>query len=87
MRTLKFKGPYPYHFDGHMEKSYMLRFLIHMVGDQHQPLHVATRCTTKLPECDAGGNKFPISDPAKELHALWDWAMSKKNVDFKKRVI
>jgi hypothetical protein len=86
MQTLKYKGPYPYHFDGQLEKSYMLRFLIHMVGDQHQPLHQATLCSPKHPTCDSGGCKFKINHPSLELHYLWDWAMSKDNIHFRKRV-
>jgi S1/P1 Nuclease len=49
-----------------------LRFLIHFLGDIHQPLHVSTNA-------DAGGNcehttGFSGSD---ELHAAWDTAMVK----------
>ena len=75
LRTLKHRGPYSGHFDGLFEKSFMLRFFIHMVGDFHQPLHMATRCTKALPTCDAGGNKFPLQGSTAELHALWDHAM------------
>ena len=83
--TIKYRPPFPYHFDGHFEKSLGLRFLIHMVGDMHQPLHVATRCTPAHPECDAGGNNFPINGGqiTKNLHALWDQAMQK--IPFEKR--
>lgn len=83
-KTVKYKAPFPYHFDGQFEKSFMLRFLIHMAGDSHQPLHVTTRCTPSMPECDAGGNKFPVGGSAKELHALWDQAMGK--IPFEPRV-
>ncbi len=65
----------------------MLRFMIHMMGDFHQPLHVTARCTPKMPQCDAGGNKFPIQGMGKytnELHALWDQAMG--FIPFEKRV-
>jgi len=75
-RTIKNTGPYPAHFDGIFEKSFMLRFFIHMVGDMHQPLHMSTRCTPELPECDAGGNKFTLKGSPSELHALWDQAMN-----------
>jgi hypothetical protein len=82
-KTLKYKPPFPYHFNGRFEKSFALRLLIHMVGDMHQPLHTATRCTPAKPECDAGGNGFPINDEphAKNLHALWDQAMGKINAE------
>ena len=84
--TITHKGPLPWHFDGKFEKSFALRFLIHMVGDMHQPLHVTTRCTVKHPECDSGGNKFPIKGSSRftnNLHALWDQAMTK--IPFYKR--
>ncbi len=55
-----------------------LSWLIHLVGDIHQPLHCVT-VTGKLPNYtppgnggDRGGNGFAIDHPAKELHALWD---------------
>lgn len=61
------------------EKAQALRFVIHFVGDIHQPLHCATRVTSDRPEGDQGGNKFQItviSDKGRkkkgELHALWD---------------
>jgi hypothetical protein len=57
-----------------------LRFILHFVGDIHQPLHATSRDTDQLPEGDAGGNKFPIAPPAividdrppRNLHSLWD---------------
>jgi hypothetical protein len=45
-----------------------LRFLVHFVGDVHQPLHASS-------DADLGGNCEPLTDPyeqAKNLHALWD---------------
>lgn len=45
-----------------------LRYLVHLVGDIHQPLHT-------ISDADLGGNceqlKTPI-DNARNLHALWD---------------
>jgi hypothetical protein len=50
------------------EKQVMyLRFLIHLVGDIHQPMHVSR-------EEDEGGNKIKVMwfrEPT-NLHALWD---------------
>lgn len=54
-----------------------LSFLIHYVGDIHQPLHCVT-VEEPLPNYtlpsggDLGGNGFGIHHPAGELHALWD---------------
>ena len=55
------------------EKGRALRFLIHFIGDIHQPLHCATRVTHRFPEGDNGGNMFRIvSKNGRSLHTLWD---------------
>jgi hypothetical protein len=62
------------------DRADALRFLLHFVGDIHQPLHAVSWDSDQLPQGDAGGNKFPIlppplaSDdrPPHNLHALWD---------------
>jgi hypothetical protein len=61
------------------EKARALRFVIHFVGDIHQPLHCSTRVTSALPEGDRGGNDFMVgvrganggTHPVK-LHGYWD---------------
>src|SRR5690349_3776392 len=53
------------------EKASSLRFLIHLVGDVHQPLHCSTRCTSEFERGDRGGNDFPVQG-AKNLHSYWD---------------
>jgi hypothetical protein len=57
-------------------KSYDLVWLLHLVGDVHQPLHCVTRVSTAEPDGDKGGNteKVTCSDcnGATVLHALWD---------------
>ena len=78
--TIKYRPPYPYHFNARFEKSFALRLLIHVVGDLHQPLHTATRCTPAKPECDDNGKKFAINGDGlytNNLHDLWDKAMGK----------
>lgn len=58
------------------EKGMFLSFLIHFVGDVHQPLHGITRVTKAYPKGDDGGNLFPIKSPmADYLHPLWDQAV------------
>ena len=49
------------------DKQLALRFVIHLVGDLHQPLHVG-KC------CDKGGNDVTVSWFGKptNLHAVWD---------------
>jgi len=56
-------------------KSYDLVWLIHLVGDVHQPLHCATRLSASKPKGDEGGNLVVVAGPAKELHAFWDGAL------------
>jgi len=56
-----------------------LRFIIHFVGDIHQPLHCTARVSHALPGGDHGGNLFKImivgpDGKLKEsnLHSYWD---------------
>ena len=58
-------------------KSTMLRNLIHMMGDAHQPLHVTSMYSSQFPDGDRGGNSFLIKGGDKELHALWDYCLDK----------
>jgi hypothetical protein len=48
-------------------KQEALRFIVHLVGDLHQPLHVG-KC------CDKGGNDIKVTWFGKptNLHAVWD---------------
>jgi hypothetical protein len=57
-------------------RAQALRFLIHFVGDIHQPLHSATRVRKATPEGDRGGNlvvglKVGAPSPP-NLHSYWD---------------
>lgn len=61
------------------ERAQALRFLIHFVGDIHQPLHCATRVSSANPEGDRGGNLVSIKLRGangklvrKNLHSYWD---------------
>ena len=55
-------------------KSYDLVWLLHLVGDVHQPLHTTSRFTHSQPNGDAGGNLVALCPrPCRsELHAFWD---------------
>jgi hypothetical protein len=55
-------------------KSYDLTWLLHLVGDVHQPLHCATRVSATATQGDSGGNDVKLSCTGcpKELHAFWD---------------
>jgi hypothetical protein len=54
--------------EGRWSETDALRFVVHLVGDIHQPLHAVS-------DADLGGNcellDPPIGD-AKNIHALWD---------------
>ena len=58
------------------ERADALRFLIHLVGDLHQPLHASALESESHPKGDRGGNDYKIvsSDEKgpKNLHQLWD---------------
>ncbi len=60
------------------EKKNALMFLVHFVGDMHQPLHVGR------PD-DRGGNSITVKfeNKSTNLHALWDSGLiKKKGVDY-----
>jgi hypothetical protein len=52
------------------EKQLALRFIVHIVGDLHQPLHVG-KC------CDRGGNEVKVKWFGRDLnlHSVWDTAL------------
>jgi hypothetical protein len=55
-------------------KSYDLVWLIHLVGDAHQPVHATSRFTAADPG-DNGGNAetvTPMNAATESLHAFWD---------------
>lgn len=60
------------------EQAQALRFIIHFVGDIHQPLHCTTRVTRAKPDGDRGGNLFNIKVGKgrklrnTNLHSYWD---------------
>ncbi|CAG9319417.1 unnamed protein product [Blepharisma stoltei] len=66
-----------------LENALAMRFLLHFVGDYHQPLHVTTLWSRQFPSGDQGGNLFNITfdKTVTELHALWDSVMGEWEVD------
>lgn len=56
-----------------LEKALFLHFLIHFVGDIHQPMHCVALYNDKFPTGDKGGNLYTIrSKNGENLHELWD---------------
>ncbi len=60
------------------EKALALAWLMHLVGDIHQPLHASGRVTATEPCGDQGGNLFTLEEipnangRRRNLHSLWD---------------
>jgi len=55
-----------------VDKARHLAFLVHFVGDIHQPLHSTTMYTLEQPRGNRGGNDFRLSGKWRNLHMLWD---------------
>lgn len=55
-------------------RSYDLVWLLHLVGDVHQPLHTTSRFTEGQPAGDRGGNEVAICTTScgGNLHSFWD---------------
>ena len=58
-------------------RAYNLSWIIHIVGDLHQPVHGTSRSSVAHPEGDAGANRVWVQLPGFErdsinLHAVWD---------------
>ncbi|MDR3613416.1 MAG: S1/P1 nuclease [Candidatus Obscuribacterales bacterium] len=66
-------------------KSYDLTWLVHIVGDIHQPLHCVTRVSKGHPDGDNGGNMVKIRtvDGDSNLHAYWDNMLGMDNSPYR----
>jgi S1/P1 nuclease len=53
------------------DRAIDLAWILHLVGDIHQPLHASGRVTSKEKTGDQGGNLFLLKDGNK-LHGYWD---------------
>lgn len=57
------------------ERALFARYLVHVVGDIHQPLHSASMYNESFPSGDRGGNSIKIellNGSTQNLHAFWD---------------
>jgi hypothetical protein len=56
------------------ERATDLAWILHLIGDIHQPLHTAARVSAAHLEGDRGGNLFLLSSDTKgpQLHSFWD---------------
>jgi len=57
-------------------RNFMLRFLMHLAGDLHQPFHNTEYYSAEFPEGDQGGNLISVWYGWKymSLHGFWDKA-------------
>jgi hypothetical protein len=53
------------------ERAVELAWVLHLVGDGHQPMHNSARVTPQEPEGDRGGNLFLLNGRL-NLHSYWD---------------
>lgn len=60
-----------------LQKSYALCWLMHLVGDVHQPLHAASRFDKFHTEGDGGGNLVSFKHLT-NLHSFWDGSFERK---------
>jgi S1/P1 Nuclease len=56
------------------DRAVSLCWVLHLVGDLHQPLHAATMLSEKFPKGDMGGNSVGVHDGSVplNLHSFWD---------------
>lgn len=58
------------------ERALLARYLVHLVGDIHQPLHSVALFNQTYPKGDQGGNLLRIKLPGNEtlgnFHSYWD---------------
>ena len=60
------------------QKAIALCWLIHLVGDIHQPLHTVSLFSEQFPKGDRGGNSFWIKPKGSvKLHSYWDGLMGR----------
>ncbi|HEX2079159.1 MAG TPA: S1/P1 nuclease [Longimicrobium sp.] len=56
-----------------------LAWIIHLVGDIHQPLHSSSRITPLDPNGDRGGNDFGLRGSPDNLHSFWDGLITRNH--------
>ena len=63
-----------YKYTNAFERARFLAFLIHIVGDIHQPLHTVSYISAAYPNGDQGGNLYFIryQNERIKLHRFWD---------------
>lgn len=55
------------------DRAVTLAWILHLVGDIHQPLHTSARVTADAPVGDQGGNLCKLAQSSRfSLHSYWD---------------
>ncbi len=71
------------------ERAVALCWVMHLVGDIHQPLHAADQYSAAYPKGDRGGNAQYVRDPRSmeslSLHWYWDQAVDRLGVTAESR--
>lgn len=64
------------------ERAEALKFVVHFVGDIHQPLHATERTDPFTRQGDVGGNKAEVTFFGKKmnLHEVWDFGLIQRTV-------
>jgi hypothetical protein len=63
---------------GNKDKAIAIAWIMHLIGDLHQPLHTSARVTDLEPKGDQGGNLFLLTpqgtprEKQENLHWFWD---------------
>lgn len=71
-------------------RAFALRWIIHLVGDVHQPLHSTTLYNHDFPEGDRFGTRYmtwldPDGNKKLQLHSVWDGAGDERIIEWLKR--
>lgn len=65
------------------DRAVALCWVLHLVGDSHQPCHASALFTKeRFPKGDRGGNSVPVRGGLDNLHALWDASILPRRSDF-----
>ncbi|HEX8696940.1 MAG TPA: S1/P1 nuclease [Longimicrobium sp.] len=59
------------------EAAMALAWILHLVGDVHQPLHSSSRITPLDRDGDRGGNDFGVRGSTDNLHSFWDGVVTR----------
>lgn len=58
-------------------KGVQLAWVLHQVGDVHQPMHTSSRLSALTPDGDRGANDFPLAGDRRNLHSYWDGVLTR----------